>query len=214
MATAAAATTTTTTPQLQLQNIYHLRTVADPSAKSCLVCFKPSTAVLITPDNKDFFYICRGHLKDRAFASPIVDEVEAAAKKRQAELEREIERVKVEYAEKVKMKNEKKKGKDEEKGGDEKNEKEKEKEDEIKTATSATSATSAATSASASATGSESATSATGDEQLLLLPRIYALHRNFFHMRLDRIRKAELAKRNRERLSNPTTFPSVPSGNP
>ena len=66
------------------------------------------------------------------------------------------------------------------------------------------------------------------------IPRIYALHkygplacsmlgmfkasryltdnRNFYQMRLDRIRNAEIAKRNRERLKNPSVFPSVPAG--
>ena len=39
-------------------------------------------------------------------------------------------------------------------------------------------------------------------------------NRNFYQMRLDRLRNAELARRNRERLGNPTAFPSVPSGNP
>ena len=33
-------------------------------------------------------------------------------------------------------------------------------------------------------------------------------------MRLDRLRNAEISKRNRERLRNPTAFPSVPTGNP
>lgn len=33
-------------------------------------------------------------------------------------------------------------------------------------------------------------------------------------MRLDKLRNAEVAKRNRDRLNNPTNFPSVPSGNP
>jgi hypothetical protein len=36
--------------------------------------------------------------------------------------------------------------------------------------------------------------------------------RNFYQMRLDRRKNAELAKRNRERLSNPSSFPSVPTG--
>lgn len=31
-------------------------------------------------------------------------------------------------------------------------------------------------------------------------------------MRLDKMRNAEVARRNRERLRNPTLFPSVPSG--
>ena len=31
---------------------------------------------------QDYFYVCPGHLKDRGFATPIVDEAEAAAKKK------------------------------------------------------------------------------------------------------------------------------------
>jgi hypothetical protein len=74
------------------------------------------------------------------------------------------------------------------------------------------------------ATGKDSA--ATTED----LPRIYALNkyaavvlflctyltfsiRNFYQVRVDRIRAAEMAKRNRERLSNPTLFPSVPKDN-
>ena len=34
------------------QNIYHLRRVADTAAKACYVCHKPSSSVMITPDNK------------------------------------------------------------------------------------------------------------------------------------------------------------------
>ena len=33
-------------------------------------------------------------------------------------------------------------------------------------------------------------------------------------MRVERIRNAEMARRNRERLSNPASFPTVPSGDP
>jgi hypothetical protein len=61
-------------------------------------------------------------------------------------------------------------------------------------------------------------------------PRIFALHkcvsrvissyifladtqcRNFYQMRINRIRSMEIARRNAERLKNPTSFPSVPSG--
>jgi hypothetical protein len=38
----------------------------------------------------------------------------------------------------------------------------------------------------------------------------FARPRNFFQMRLDRLRNMEQAKRNRERLKDPSTFPSVP----
>lgn len=37
---------------MSLTNVYHLRLVADTSAKACLICYKPSTSVMITPDNK------------------------------------------------------------------------------------------------------------------------------------------------------------------
>lgn len=37
---------------MSLTNVYHVRRVADTSAKACLICYKPSTSVMITPDNK------------------------------------------------------------------------------------------------------------------------------------------------------------------
>jgi hypothetical protein len=37
---------------MSLKNIWHHRKVADGSAKACWICYKPSTSVLITPDNK------------------------------------------------------------------------------------------------------------------------------------------------------------------
>lgn len=38
--------------------------------------------------------------------------------------------------------------------------------------------------------------------------------RTFYQMRIDRLRNIEIAKRNRERLKDPSFFPSVPTGNP
>jgi hypothetical protein len=35
-----------------LPNTWHLRRVAETAAKSCLICHKPSSSVLITPNNK------------------------------------------------------------------------------------------------------------------------------------------------------------------
>lgn len=74
---------------------------------------------------QDHFYICVGHLKDRGFCQPIVDEAEAAAQKKRQELEQEIEKVKKEYEEKQKRKAEKRKQKkkdDKDKKTDEKKE--------------------------------------------------------------------------------------------
>lgn len=48
--------------------------------------------------------MCPGHLKDRGFCSPIIDEAEAVAKRKKEEMDREIELIKKEYDEKVKKK--------------------------------------------------------------------------------------------------------------
>ncbi|CAF9920885.1 MAG: hypothetical protein ALECFALPRED_001655 [Alectoria fallacina] len=109
---------------MALVNVWHLRRVAEASAKPCDICYKPNTSVLITPDNKDYFYVCPGHLKDRGFCTPIIDEAEVAAKKKKEEMDREIELVKKEYEDKIKKKKNSKdkngedKDKDKEKGED------------------------------------------------------------------------------------------------
>ncbi|KMP08412.1 hypothetical protein CIRG_08093 [Coccidioides immitis RMSCC 2394] len=38
--------------QSLIPNRWHLRRVADSAARSCYICYKPSSSVLITPDNK------------------------------------------------------------------------------------------------------------------------------------------------------------------
>ncbi|KAL8701148.1 MAG: hypothetical protein Q9201_005064 [Fulgogasparrea decipioides] len=118
-----------------LQNTWHLRRVAEATAKPCDICYKPTTSVLITPDQKDHFYICPGHLKDRGFCSPIVDEAEIAAKKKKEELEREIELIKKEHEEKMKKRKKsndsKKKGQDSDKTANDVKEGSKEDEEDI-----------------------------------------------------------------------------------
>ena len=103
-----------------MENIWHHRRVAETAAKGCMICYKPSAGVLITPDSKDFFYICPSHLKDRNFALPTDDEAKAIAdRKKKEELDREIEAVKKEYEEKMKKKQQKKdKSKDKDKDKD------------------------------------------------------------------------------------------------
>ena len=90
---------------------------------------------------QDHFYVCQGHLKDKGFASPVVDEAEAAAKRKKEELDREIEVIKKEYEEKLKKKKskdkkdkkEKDKGKDDDKKGEDEDEKaEKEKDAKVR----------------------------------------------------------------------------------
>ncbi|EZF26676.1 hypothetical protein H112_01222 [Trichophyton rubrum D6] len=178
-----------------LQNRWHLRRVADTSAKSCLICYKPSTSVLVTPDSKDFFYVCLIHLKDKGFCSPLIDEEEVAAKKRKEEMDREIEKVKKQYEEKQRRKRDKEKDgektDDKKKADDEEESKkaEKERDDKIKSIQNAASPLDAST-----------------DD----MPRIYSLHKNFYQMRVDRLKAIEKSKRDRQRLQNPSTFPSVP----
>ena len=96
------------------QNLYHRRLVAESSGKACWICYKPSSTVLITPASDDWFHICPGHLTDRKFAIP-KDEEDLAKKKREEELEKEIEVLKKEFEEKVRKKAEKRKEKEKEK---------------------------------------------------------------------------------------------------
>lgn len=55
-------------------NLYHLRQVASASSSPCVICYKSVDRVLVTPDKKDFFYVCPKHLEDRNFATAISDE--------------------------------------------------------------------------------------------------------------------------------------------
>ncbi|KAF1810224.1 DUF1742-domain-containing protein [Eremomyces bilateralis CBS 781.70] len=183
-----------------LPNLWHHRRVADSAAKACWICYKPSSSVLITPDSKDYFYICPGHLQDRNFSVPDATEATAAAaaaeeKRKKEELEKEIAKVKAEYEERQKKRKEKSKKKDSKKsdGKNSKAEEEEEKKDEKER-----------------------------DEKIKELseeekqksstegPRIFTLQKNFYRMRVDRIRNAEMARKNAERLKNPSSFPSVP----
>ncbi|KAL6852535.1 hypothetical protein ACO1O0_007081 [Amphichorda felina] len=116
-------------------NIYTHRKVAETASKACDICYKPSSSVLITPDKKDFFYVCPVHLKDRYFCTPKIDE-DALKAKREREMAEELERVKKEYEEKQRKKKEKEekaKNKDKEDDKDKKKgEEEKEDKDENK----------------------------------------------------------------------------------
>ncbi|KAI9845372.1 MAG: hypothetical protein M1838_001772 [Thelocarpon superellum] len=159
---------------------------------------------------RDFFYVCRGHLSDKGFCTPIIDEEAARIAAAEAR-EREIEKVKKEWEEKQRKKEEKKKKKEKEKDKD----KDKEDEDgEGKEGKEGKKKDNKDDNELKDTDGS-SKTPDKSEEP----PRIFALNnlpfsyfRNFYQMRIDRIRNAEIAKRNRERLRNPTTFPSVPNG--
>ncbi|KAG8163965.1 hypothetical protein KVR01_005883 [Diaporthe batatas] len=177
-------------------NVYTHRKVAEAASKRCEICFKPSTSVLVTPDKQDFFFVCPGHLKDRGFCTPIVDQAAIDAKKKK-DMEAEVEKVKKEYEERQRKKKEeseksKDKDKDKDKAGDDKKADEK-KSDESK-----------------ADTDKKAEEEPTAEEE----PRVFALHRTFHQNRVYQKRQAEMAKRNRERIQNPNFFPSVPKGNP
>ncbi|KAI9888803.1 MAG: hypothetical protein M1814_006257 [Vezdaea aestivalis] len=181
-----------------LKNVWHRRQVAESSSKACMICFRPSTTVLITPDNKDFFYVCPSHLNDRGFCSPIIDEVAVAEakkkKEKQEELEREKEKLKKEFKEKEK----KKKDKEKEKAKDDKKEDTETKDEKAKDKDT-----------NSKVQDTEEVKSAPAEEEV---HRIFQLQKSFYQMRVDRLKANELAKRNRDRLKNPAIFPSVPSG--
>ena len=40
------------------------------------------------------------------------------------------------------------------------------------------------------------------------------INRDFYNIRLQKLREKAIAKRNMERLKNPASFPSVPKGGP
>lgn len=139
-------------------NVYTHRRVAQSNARSCDICYKPSTSVLITPDNKvrplrfpppqrprpatsrtrrpnavqDWFYVCPSHLKDPAFCTPKIDHAAIEARK-ERELQEEVARLKEEYEERQKRKREKA-GEDGNKDGSgDKNKEDKPSEDEART---------------------------------------------------------------------------------
>lgn len=222
-------------------NTYHLRLVAASSAKACWVCYKPSTSVLITPDNKvrvphtrlpsfrnrthagtrththtsrtymkspsqDFFYVCPGHLKDRGFATADPAETERIKKIRDArEVEAEKKKVLEEFRDKVSKKSKKdaekkKEGKDKDKDQDKKDDKDESKKDDDEAGKDDTKKDDAKKTEAPQDTSEEA--------------RIFNLSKAFYGQRTERVRSAEMAKRQAERVRNPSLFPSVPSNLP
>jgi septal ring factor EnvC (AmiA/AmiB activator) len=178
------------------KNLYHRRLVAESAAKACWICYKPSSTVLITPEQDDWFHICPGHLKDRKFAIA-KDEDDLAEKKRQEELEKEIEVVKKEFEEKMRKKLARRKQKEYEK--EDRKEEAKDDEQDAK---------------EQEAKLKELEQKKEPAKAVVDGPRVFELHKNFHQMRVQKKRDAEMAKRHRERLRNGSVFPSVPGGAP
>lgn len=184
---------------------------------------------------QDFFYICAGHLTDRGFCQPEAEEAKRVAdQKKQEELDHEIEAVKKEYEQKQQLKREKRKLKDKERDKEKEKEEKAKEDDEDKQDEKAKD-----DKASMIKKSQLPVLTANKDQRALkdkredssrprssciptkqvrmsraTFPIILTLHRSFYQMRLDKLRNAEIAKRNRERLNDPKNFPSVPSGNP
>ncbi|KAM3512110.1 hypothetical protein MY11210_004246 [Beauveria gryllotalpidicola] len=171
-------------------NIYNHRKVAEASAKACDICYKMSTS--------DFFYVCAVHLRDRYFCTPRIDE-EAAKAKREQELEAEKAKLKKEYEEKQRKKKEKEEKDKKDKNKDDKDKDDKKKQDDKDKKDDETDK-------------KEEDDEAPKEEE----PRTFELKTNsaFYQQRLQRKRQADAAKRDRERVSKPGYFPSVPTEPP
>ncbi|CRK24522.1 hypothetical protein BN1708_013996 [Verticillium longisporum] len=191
---------------MSFANIYTHRKVADTAAKGCDVCYRSTTSVLVAPENKDFFFVCPSHLKDRNFCAPIIDTAAVEAKKKK-EMDEELERVKKEYEERQRKKKEKEaqekseeKDKDKSSQTEDKKSTDKKDDDEDK----------------ACATLQRKRSKQLTSSAMLPKPTKIAktVSRNFFALRIEKKRQIELAKRNRERIAQPNFFPSVPKGAP
>lgn len=67
------------------KNLYKARKVAETEAKACHVCYKASNTVLVTLNQKDWFYCCPAHLKDTNFCRLVHEDDSGNSK--QAELD-------------------------------------------------------------------------------------------------------------------------------
>ncbi|KAK3670495.1 hypothetical protein LTR78_009599 [Recurvomyces mirabilis] len=186
-------------------NLYHRRLVAEKSAKACWICYKPSSTVLITPNQDDWFHICAGHLIDSKFAIA-KDADDIAERKRKEEIDKEIQVVKAEFEEKMRKKMARRKQKEYEKDKDgkkkdeadtnaktEDEKEEKEKEEKLK-----------------ELEGKKDP--AAMEKTMIDGPRVFELQKQFWQMRMQKKRDTEAARRMKERLKQPGAFPSVPQG--
>lgn len=178
------------------QNVWHRRLVAEANAKACWICYKPTSTVLITADGAtDWFHICPGHLTDTKFA--LAQDTDDVARKRHDEdIEKEIEKLKKEFTDKMKEKVKKKDKSNKEKKDEAEDTEQLEKAQEEKL--------------KALEEKKQTKEKTSGDKAHIDGPRVFALHKSFFQMRQQRKAQTAAAKRQQERMRNPTLFPSVP----
>ncbi|KHJ32635.1 putative fungal protein [Erysiphe necator] len=168
-------------------NIYTHRKVAETAAKSCEICFKPSTSVLLASGHKDFFYVCQVHLKDKKFCKPLTVQINTATQKKW-EIGDEIARLKKEYEVKQSMKNNK--------GEDAPKLKEKVDLEIID---------------DKSSNKKKDSNPITVESNE---PKEFSLTNIFYQQRIEKKKNAEIAKQRSERFQNPNLFPKVPKNLP
>lgn len=75
-------------------NDYLSRRVADTDSKSCLICYKPTSTVLLSSNKVDFFYVCPSHLNDEQFAAPVKPQTYQDLVKEKTSLSEKIDKLK------------------------------------------------------------------------------------------------------------------------
>lgn len=177
---------------LPFTNLYNKRRVAETAAKPCFVCYKPSPVVLVSDDAKpDFFYVCEIHLKDVKFAAPKTNVDADALKKRQEQIDAEIEALKKRWAEREKKKNKK----------DDKDDKDdKDKDNDDKT--------------SKRSMDKLVEEKAKVDSDIKKDPRTFTLNQDMFRLRIQKYKSMQQSKRTADMLKKPNLFPSVPKHSP
>ncbi|CAO1618618.1 unnamed protein product [Parajaminaea phylloscopi] len=203
----------------RMSNHYVRRLTAEPG-KSCFVCLRPSTAVLVSttvgPD--DFFYVCPSHLSDRHFATLLTPRQAATGGSEDAVRlpdkvsKEEVEKVTREYEERQKAKKEaaakRKEGTEASDSGKDKPEKEGWMSYLISPLKDA--ASTAAPAMPISRNGPAANTIApisTAPTPAVKGHEYYSLHRSFYQMRVDAHNRKTAARRAQE-----LGFPSVPRG--
>ncbi|KAL9058549.1 MAG: hypothetical protein Q9162_001704 [Coniocarpon cinnabarinum] len=223
LTTSSTQTANANTASPPLPNLYHRRLVAATNQKPCYICHKPSATVLITPDFRDFFYVCAGHLKDSGFATPqdvapsqsgensnSADSDEQKKKARDDELQKEIDKVVKEYQDRVKRRKERKKQKKKKEVKDDDDDFSSDGEGEAEAKDTKVKELEAQKS-SPGATG-EGTRGKEGGPPAEEGPRVFILNRAVFDMRMRRIKEAQMAKRRQESMKSGTFWPTVPTG--
>lgn len=188
-------------------NIYIVKRVPEAESKSCVICYKPSSTVLLAENKGDFFYLCPAHLNDHNFSVPIELEEYIEMKSQKMEIEKKIVIIqkdmetnkpynwtrlalKVGFGSKKESLEDKKEASDNKKKPEDKY-KELEKEFTIL----------------------NTSLNDISDKIALFKFLKYALDKGIYKMRLQNQLKARIALKREQELHSPGFFPSVPNNN-